>query len=130
MKIANSAYQRSLPLLVGGDVVAFVLWVIVGLGSHHMTSNWLFNVVRVVAPFLLGWFAVAPFVGAYQVSGDRRGFLLRSALAWLVGTAIGLLLRATLFGSGFNPSFAAVTIVVTGVFVMGWRTAFALLLNR
>ena len=107
-----------------------VLWVIVGLGSHNMTSNWLFNVVRVVAPFLLGWFAVAPFVGAYRISGNRRSFLLRSALAWLVGTALGLLLRATLFGEGFVPSFAAVTVVVTGIFVMGWRTAFALLLNR
>ena len=131
MKAIGSYRQRSLPLLIAGDVGAFLLWVIAGLATHEMYSNLLFNVARVATPFLIGWFVVAPFTGAYDLSGASRGlFLRRSILTWLAGTCLGLLLRATLFHNGFVPIFAAVTLVVTALLVLGWRTVFAFLLNR
>jgi hypothetical protein len=131
MKAIGSYRQRSLPLLIAGDVGALLLWVMVGLATHEMYSNLLFNVARVATPFLIGWFAVAPFTGAYDLSGASRApFLRRSALTWLAGTCLGLFLRATLFHNGFVPIFAAVTLVVTALLVLGWRTAFAFLLNR
>ncbi len=131
MKLETSDRERSLPVLVAGDVVALLLWVVAGLATHQMYSHWLLNVIRVAAPFLIGWFVVAPFTGAYRLPApSRRDFLARSALTWLAGVAIGLLLRATLFGNGFVPIFAVVTLVVTAVFVLGWRTAFAFLLDH
>ena len=131
MKAISSHRQKFLPLLIAGDVGAFLLWVVAGLATHQLDSNWLFNVVRVAAPFLIGWFAVAPFTGAYNLHGASRVvFLCRSLLTWLAGTCLGLLLRATLFHNGFVPIFAAVTLVVTALLVLGWRTAFAFLLNR
>jgi hypothetical protein len=48
----------------------------------------------------------------------------RSILAWLIAVGVGLFLRATVFGSGFVPIFAAVTAGVTALFLLGWRTAF------
>ena len=131
MKAISSYRQKFLPLLIAGDVGAFLLWVIAGLATHQMYSSLLFNVARVAAPFLIGWFAVAPFTGAYDLSeASRARFLGRSVLTWLAGTCLGLLLRATLFHNGFVPIFAAVTLVVTALLVLGWRTAFSFLLNR
>ena len=124
--------QRSLPALIVGDVVALLLFVVAGLANHRMNSNWLFNLLRISAPFLIGWFAVAPFTGAYTLpaKGAARAFLRRSALNWLLGVGLGLALRATLFREGFVPTFAAVTTIVTGLFVMGWRGLFVWLVRR
>jgi hypothetical protein len=131
MKAVSSYRQKSLPFLITGDVAAWLLWVITGLATHQMSSNWLFNVVRVVAPFLIGWFAVAPFTGGYNLATTGRAvFLRRSVLTWIGGVCLGLLLRATLFHNGFVPIFAMVTLIVTALFVLGWRTTFAFLLNR
>ena len=126
MKLPVAFRSSRIGILVAGDVIAFVAWAVLGLASHRMAGDWLFNVVRVVAPFLIGWFVVAPFTGAYHVTPAQQpgAFLLRSALAWLLGVSLALLLRATLFGSGFVPVFALVTFGVTGLLVLGWRVVY------
>ncbi len=132
MKVIPSIRANTLAVLVAGDILAFLAWVLAGLSSHRMGTNIVANVARVVAPFLIGWFVVAPFTGAYRrdLLRSPRAFLGRSALAWLLGVGLGLALRARPFGSGFVPAFAAVTYVVTGVFVLGWRAAFVWLWRR
>lgn len=131
MKIVETNQPRSLPVLVAGDIAALLLFVMVGLASHQKTSSLLFNFARVGAPFLLGWFAVAPFTGAYRLPIKERGvFLRRSALTWLLGVSLGLLLRATLFRDGVVATFAAITLIATGIFVLGWRAVYAIFLNR
>jgi hypothetical protein len=126
MKVVHQAHHRLLAILVAGDITALVLWVVAGLASHDMNDNWLQNVVRISAPFLIGWLAAAPFARAYDLRLRRQplAFMGRSALGWLLAISIGLFLRATLFGSGFVPIFAAVTVAVTGLFILGWRVAF------
>ncbi|CAA9294263.1 MAG: hypothetical protein AVDCRST_MAG26-4335 [uncultured Chloroflexia bacterium] len=132
MKALPSFRENTLAILIAGDVVAFLGWVVAGLSSHRMGTNIVANLARVVAPFLIGWFVVAPFTGAYRrdLLRNPRAFLGRSALAWLLGVGLGLALRARPFGSGFVPAFAAVTYAVTGVFVLGWRAAFVWLWQR
>ena len=129
MRLSSTTRHNTRPILIVGDVLALVLWVVVGLESHSMTSDMFANILRVSAPFLIGWFAVAYWTGAYRTDEGRVRFLGRSALTWLLAVAIGLLLRATLFGSGFNVTFALVTLVVTGVFTLGWRTIASWLLR-
>ena len=132
MKSSAFDHRRSLPVLIVGDVVALLLFVVVGLASHRMNTSWLFNLLRIGTPFLIGWFAVAPLTGAYTLPAKdgARDFLRRSALNWLLGVGLGLALRATLFREGFVPTFATITTLVTGVFVMGWRGLFAWLVRR
>ncbi len=129
MRVSPSVRQNTRSILIVGDILALVLWVVVGLESHQMTSGMLGNVLRVSAPFLIGWFGVAAFTGAYRIDEGRARFLGRTALTWLAAVAIGLLLRATLFGNDFVPTFALVTLVVTGVFMLGWRAVAALVLR-
>ncbi|MBA3943499.1 MAG: DUF3054 domain-containing protein [Herpetosiphonaceae bacterium] len=123
--------KQSLPVLVAGDVLAVLLFVVVGRASHHEDGSWLFNLARIGSPFLLGWFAVAPFTGAYQLPPPRRGlWLRRSALTWLLGIGFGLVLRRFLFRDLVPPTFAVITLIFTGIFLLGWRTVFAVVSNR
>lgn len=126
MRAATRSNLSLVRLLAVGDVLALVLWVIVGRISHHQNTDWLPNVVRIAAPFLIGWAVATPFVGPYALALLRRplAFMGRSALGWLLAVGIGLFLRATLFGDGFVPVFAAVTLGVTGLFLLGWRGVF------
>ncbi len=130
MRSKRWIYTPAQRMLAGGDAAALVLWVIVGLASHQMQTSWLWNVLRVSAPFLAGWFAVAPWTGAYQLPerGERMGFMRRSLVTWLLGVALGLLLRAIVFRDDVPPTFALITLLVTAVFVLGWRATFAWLL--
>jgi hypothetical protein len=129
MRLSSSSRINARAILLVGDTLSLVLWVVVGLRSHQMTDNVLLQVVRVSAPFLIGWFAMAYWTGAYRTDEGRTRFLARSAATWAGAVAIGLLLRATLFGEGFVPTFALVTLIVTAVFTLGWRTAAAWVLR-
>ena len=132
MNIRAFVSQRRLEVLIAGDAAALLLFVAVGLASHEMNTNVLWNLVRIATPFLLGWFLVAPFTQAYDLSTVQQTgtFMRRSAITWLGGIGLGLLLRATLFREGFVPTFALVTLIVTGLFLLGWRSIFARLLSR
>jgi hypothetical protein len=124
-QLESERRQRQI-VLGAGDAIAMLGFVIAGFASHSMYNNWLFNLVRVGAPFLIGWFAVEPLTGAYRLPepGRRADFMRRSALNWLLGVAVGLFLRATVFRDSFVPTFALVTLGVTGVFMLGWRAIF------
>jgi hypothetical protein len=126
MKQTWPARDRLLGFLVVGDVVAWVVWLVAGLATHRMRDNLLMNGVRIAAPFVIGWAVAALLTRAYDLRLLRQpmSFFARSVLCWLLAVGIGLGLRATLFGDGFVPIFAAVTIAFTALFVLGWRAAF------
>lgn len=123
MKIATRSNQWLLRLLVTGDLLAFVVWITVGLLNHGQTESLLANLIRIAAPFLIAWFVITPFVGSYDLALLQRpaAFIGRSVLAWVLAVSLGLVLRATVFGEGFAPTFAAVTFAVTAVLLLGWR---------
>jgi len=126
MKQTWPAHNRLLAPLVVGDIVAWVVWLAAGLATHRMRDNLLANGVRIAAPFVIGWAVAALLTRAYDLRLLRqpRLFFARSVLCWLVAVGIGLGLRATLFGDGFVPIFAAVTVAFTALFVLGWRAVF------
>lgn len=118
--------------LIAGDVLALLLFVVVGRLSHDMTSDWLANVARIATPFLLGWFLVAVLVGAYrlQLVSDPGQFLLRTIVSWLVGTGLALVFRVLLFGDTVTWAFALVALAFTGLFLISWRGIFLWWANR
>lgn len=126
MRASTRSNQSAVRLLVVGDLLALVLWVIVGRLSHNQTTDWLSNVTRIALPFLIGWAVATPLARPYDLALLRRplAFMGHSALGWLLAVGIGLFLRATLFGDGFVPIFAAVTLAVTGLCLLGWRAVF------
>jgi biotin transporter BioY len=117
-----------MPLLIVGDLLMLLLFVVIGRISHGMTSDWLINIARIATPFVLGWVIAALIVGAYRPNLWRRpsDYLTRSAAAWLMGVGIAFLLRHFLMQDRITVPFALTSIAFTGLFLLGWRLIFLL----
>lgn len=120
------------PVLVIGDVLALLIFVIIGRLSHGFTNDWLINVARIATPFLIGWFAVALLIGAYRADLLRAptALLWRSAVAWIVGDLLAFALRAFLFQNNVTLPFALTSVAFTGLFLLGWRAVYLWWHNR
>jgi hypothetical protein len=137
---AGGNKERILQLvLVVGDIVSFLAFAALGRSSHGEAAGLgaFLEVVKTAAPFLLGWFLAAPFLGAYRLA-EKPGapllrvvpFARRTALAWLAAWPLGLALRALFLWRGIPVSFALVTFITNIIFLVGWRSLFAWLASR
>jgi len=118
--------------LAAGDAASFLLFAAVGRTTHNEASGItaLLQVAETALPFALGWFAVAPFVGAFRRSkttGPVR-MLARTELAWVLAWPVTLVLRWAIAPNHNVPfSFAMVILLANALFLGLWRTAFALI---
>jgi hypothetical protein len=142
---ADAAPARSrlgVPLtLVAGDAVSFLVFAAIGRSSHGEAAGLdaLLQVAGTAAPFALGWWLVAPWVGAYRVRQEGaqgwaarlpRSFLVRTMLAWVLALPVGLALRALFLQRGIPLSFAVVTFIANTILLLGWRGVFLWLWRR
>jgi FlaA1/EpsC-like NDP-sugar epimerase len=121
--------DRGAAPLVVGDVIALILLLTVGTLNHQsvefLTANPLY-LPGVYAPFLIGWAAVAPLVGAYSAGAAETAkssvpLVIRS---WIPAAVVGLALRAFVFRGGAELTFAAVILVLGSVALGGWRALY------
>jgi hypothetical protein len=100
------------------DLAVVVLFVLIGRRSHHEDAG-LEGFFRVWWPF-----AVGLGVG-WVVTGLARAPLAwgRAATAWCTTVAVGMALRIVVEGRSFSVAFTIVTLVFTGVGMLGWRAA-------
>ncbi len=126
-------------VLIGGDLLAFILFAIIGRRSHSEAAGLLawFEVLKTAAPFMAGWFLVAPWLGAFRARDYQAGAATsvagvakRTALAWLVAAPLALLLRAILLQRGIPFSFALITFSTNLTFLVAWRSLFAWLWRK
>lgn len=107
------------------DLVMVVLFVSIGRRSHAEGLD----PVGLLGTF---WpFAVGLVVGWLSVRGVRWpvGAVTSGLVVWVSTVVIGMLLRVV-SGQGVEISFVIVTVVVLGVFVLGWRAIAALVRRR
>jgi len=125
-------------VLIAGDALAFLVFAAIGRKSHGEAAGpgVLGEIVWTALPFALGWFVVAPFLGAFRREGAERplGMLRRTGLAWVASWPATLLLRWLFVerpeGYPLQASFAIVILVANAILLGGWRTAFAALSSR
>lgn len=98
------------------DAAFVLLFATLGRTSHTEGVTWA-GVLGVAWPFLvalaLGW----------ALARRRSGWPTRmpgSTVVWLVTVLLGLALRVAA-GGGFAWSFGLVTLLVLGLFLVGWR---------
>lgn len=106
------------------DAVLVLVFVLVGRATHD--ENPVLGALVTLWPFL------AALVAGWLVSRAWRAPLAigRTGVpVWAVTVAVGLLLRA-LSGQGVQWSFAIVTSVVLGLFLLGWRAVAAFVRSR
>lgn len=113
--------------LVAGDVAALLLFAAIGRGNHG-EGLFITDVLLTAAPFMLGWFLSSGVTGIFgdDARGSKAGpAAITAAKGWALGMPTGLILRGISNGQVSPKSFAIVTMVATGVFLIGWRTWFA-----
>ncbi|WAC52874.1 DUF3054 domain-containing protein [Frigoribacterium sp. SL97] len=107
------------PIVV--DLVAVLAFVVIGRRSHAEGLD-LPGLHGTLWPFVVG-----SVVGWASVTGVRwpLSAVRSGAVVWVSTAVIGVLLRVV-SGQGVQVSFVVVTVVVLGVFVVGWRAVAAL----
>ncbi len=130
----SSAAGRRTALLVIGDAAALMIFAAIGRASHGEEAGLtaLAQIAETAAPFIIGWFAVAPLIGAYRadVTGAPSRMLARTALTWLIAWPVGLGLRALIRQTTIPLSFALVTFITVLTIMILWRGVFALIAAR
>lgn len=112
------------PAIVAGivDALLVLTFVLIGRASH---DEGLLGTLGTVWPFLagltIGWVLMRAWRSPQRIVWTGIG-------VWLGAAGGGLLLRLVA-GQGVQPSFAIVTAVVLGLFLLGWRGT-ALLVHR
>lgn len=119
-------------LLIAGDILAFLLFSIVGRRSHEMAvgPGAFLDVVATAAPFMIAWFLVGPFVGVFRSELGLREMIGRTALAWLLALPVGLVIRALVLQRWSPLVFALVVGSVNMGILVAWRGLFAWLRRR
>lgn len=125
----RTADVKRIALLVAGDAVGLLIFAIVGRISHGEVLS--LETLGTALPFWIGWYTAAGLLGGYGKSAcGEFGVLPATGTAvkcWAAGTPISLILRGILKGYIPPLSFALITTAVTGVIMVGWRTAFTAL---
>jgi hypothetical protein len=127
--------QRTSPswvkfILIGGDLVCFAVFAVVGLRSHEDGLS-AFSLLRVAVPFQAAWLVFATLLGLYMTPVARpREAWRRTLEAWLPAWLAGMLVRTFVSDRSFAPAFAVIALLFNGALLAGWRTALGLLLQR
>ena len=120
-------------ILAAGDSFALLLFVFLGQNDHQTVNatNPLGGLVLAGAPFAVAWLAAALLLGAYRPDVlNPRLMFTRSLTAWFIALPVGVVARALVLGRDVIPTiFILVAFAFGGLFVIGWRMGFALLLR-
>src|SRR5262245_9380643 len=118
--------------LAAGDAAALLVFAGVGRASHQEATGLadLLQVAGTALPFALGWFAVAPFAGAFRrfKTDTLVKMLRRTELGWLAAWPVSLLFMVALTPDHAPPTmpFPFIVLAFIAVFLGLWRGAFAL----
>ena len=126
---AGTASNSKLSILVIGDLLMLLLFVVSGRISHGMTSDWLVNVLRIATPFVVGWAIAALLLGLYRphLWKTPTAYLARSAAGIVTANGLAFLLRSLLFHDRVTLPFALTSLAFTTLFVLVWRLLFLVL---
>jgi len=124
--------SRAPLVLYLGDIFSILLFAIIGRQSHDMaTESAAFTAVfNTAAPFIIGWFLVAPWLGAFQPEAwqSAKSAVLTVLKAIVPALIVSILVRA-LFEGGFSP---IVLYLVAGSFMLLmlviWRLIYTLVI--
>lgn len=126
--------KKITPLLIVGDIFSFLLFSAIGRSSHGEAAGIgaLLEVLKTAAPFMIGWFVVAPFTGALkqELFQQPSALLKRTFLSLIVALPIGFALRALFLQRGIPASFAIVASIANLVLMLGWRGIASWIMKR
>lgn len=113
------------PGLLITDLFAFTVFATIGRTNHGEGLDPL-SIVATAAPFVIGWIAISPLLGAYSRNATAKlsQIPLQLALPWAVATPAALALRGALRGTTPPIPFIVVSMVATLVLLSIARFAY------
>jgi hypothetical protein len=122
--------------LVLGDTLCFLLFTSLGAIQHGEGFNLGYN-IQLAVPFIIAWFIVSPFIGAFraEIAARPSKMVIRTLLSWLASWPVAMALRWLLVDRVKVPptafssflSFAIVALIVNTALLLLWRGPFALI---
>ncbi|GJP43300.1 hypothetical protein CLOM_g2781 [Closterium sp. NIES-68] len=124
---STSTLTRAL-LTAAGDAAVLILFAYIGRATHVSAAiDW--ELIKTASPFLAGWFISAIIFNDYSVGkplpgspGEAAGSAVKT---WALGVPLGVAFRSLIKGQPPQLPFLVVSIVMTAVFMLGWRAALA-----
>ncbi len=125
--------RRRVITLAIGDAFVFLVFASIGQNSHGEPLS-IPSIVFVALPFALGWFLVAPFVGAFRgdIVANPRRMANRTIKAWFLSWPVAMAFRWLLVDRTRNTTpasfltFAIVALTINVVILLLWRWPFTL----
>jgi len=123
--------RRELFTLLVGDILVLAVVTAVGFASHGTLGSAGSRMLSTFLPILVGWFMVAPFLGAYdpERASDWRQ-LWRPFWAMVLAGPMAALLRGFWLNSPILPVFVVVLGGISALSLLAWRLIYALLAAR
>lgn len=115
----------SRPALAAGDLGSLLVFASIGRSNHGEALD-LGSVLYTALPFIIGWVALSPFLGAYtrQATASQGEVAAGLLPAWIVGISTGLALRGFLKGDIPPTPFILVSFAATFTLLFLWRCLF------
>lgn len=129
-KPGNRKESQRLWMVVVGDVLVFLIFSIIGTYSHEGLMG-IGQIIWTALPFILSWFLIAPFLGAFrrELMTQPKAIALKTMLAWLAAWPLGVVLHFVfdwhVISVVSTLSFALVTLITNVIFLLIWRVPFA-----
>lgn len=101
---------------IGADLLAVIVFVIIGRASH---GEGILGLLNTLWPFAVG-LLVGHVLALVLGQRDTRSNRWVGVIVWIATVAVGMVLRAV-SGQGVQLSFVIVTVLVLGAFLLGWR---------
>ena len=113
------------PGLLITDLIALTVFATIGRSNHGEGLDPL-NIISTAAPFVIGWTAISPLLGAYSRNATAKlsQIPLRLAIPWAAATPAALALRGALKGAVPPVPFVIVSMVATLVLLSVARFAY------
>ena len=124
-------YHQAVISLAIGDILVFVIFVIIGDTSHGKLSGFdsILHIILVALPFIVGWFIVSPFMGMFRrdLLTQPRAMAMRTLWVWLPAWVVAMILRGIFFDHGVPaPVFMVIALLFNLALLEIWRWPFAL----
>ena len=123
--------KTQISILVIGDIIAIALVTGFGFATHGTLGSAGLRLLTTFIPLLIAWFAVAPFLGAYDPQHTLKpSQLWRPFWAMVVAAPLAAWLR----GAWLNAPILPVFVLVLGGFsclgILAWRAVYTLIFSR
>ena len=115
---------KDIAILATGDIASLLIFATIGRISHGEAMTFI-DSFGTALPFIIGFTGASVVSGGYGTSAITSP-ITTAARSWVTGIPAGLVIRSIIKG-GYVPetTFIVISMAVTGVFVIGWRSVFA-----